>query len=126
MDIVIVNSDNQKTSSSFNHASIPTVIVDGPQQDEIGLNAMADAMGIENRSERGLYSDELKTLLQYARSNASSDSQESLKWAIRKLEIKLGTPPLSENKIRFIRNYAYLLMEEQRIKGRLKNFKFKR
>ena len=110
----IVN-EVQKPIESENNVSSPVL-------PELEIKAVADVLGLEKESERNQYSDKLDTLLEWAKSQTKDHSTENLKWIIRSLELKLGTPPLSEKRINFPSRYAYLLMEKGKITSEMKRF----
>jgi hypothetical protein len=62
-------------------------------------------------SEAGAYKDKINLLLDYARTQTSDTSPEGLKWAIRALQGKVGTPPLGERWINYLSKYAYIKLE---------------
>lgn len=114
MDIKVINEagQEQKPQESLPNSEPLT----GPTLPQLETKAIGQLFGYENETELSKYKDEIQTLLQFAKSQTQDHSFESLKWVIRSLELKLGTPPLGENRLKYIRNYAYLLMEEKRIK----------
>jgi len=62
-------------------------------------------------SEIGQYHDKLDTLINYAKTQTDDHSPEGLKWAIRSLENKVGTPPLGEKMVNYLSTYAYIKLE---------------
>ncbi len=79
---------------------------------ELQIRAIADVMGLETRGEEHLYADKIDTLLEWARTQTKDHSPEGIKSVIRRLEIKLGSPPLAEKKISYVARHAYLLMDK--------------
>lgn len=71
----------------------------------------------------GEESESVDTLLKWAKANTDDHSPEGLKWAIRNLEAKTGTPPLGEKVVTFLSRYAYLNLESLRINKELENYK---
>ncbi len=57
----------------------------------------------------------LNTLIEYAKTKTEDHSAEGLKWAIRSLGIKLGTPPLGERLLPYLTRFAYLELEGRKI-----------
>jgi hypothetical protein len=90
--------------------------------DDLYQREVGKVLGVENESEFNKYQPDLKTLVEYAKSQTSERSSEGLKWIIRSLEIKLGTPPFAEDRVKFITRYAWLLNEEKRISDEKKKF----
>ena len=64
----------------------------------------------------------INTLLDYARLKTEDHSPMSLKWAIRSLSMKLGTPPLGEKLISYLTKYAYLYLETHKMKKELDKY----
>lgn len=62
-------------------------------------------------SESAKYQGKLQLLTDYAKSVTDNHSPENLKWAIRNLGIKVGTPPLGEKLVVYLAKYAYLHLE---------------
>lgn len=71
----------------------------------------------------GEESESVDTLLKWAKANTDDHSPEGLKWAIRSIETKTGTPPLGEKAVTFYARYAYLNLESMRINKELENYK---
>lgn len=113
MDIKVVDDAGQEVTPSAEPMESKQIV--GGVFPELELKAVADVMGLEKESERGRYADKLNTLLEYAKGQTSDHSPENLKWIIRSLELKLGTPPLAEKRISYVARYAYLLREESRL-----------
>lgn len=121
-DIRIVNPDGSPMEiEPAKELVVPPTVI-GPVTPELELRAIGRAMGFENESDFSRYSDKLEILRDYAQAFRNSPSLEDTKWAIRDLEVKMGTPPFAEKKINFISQYAYLLLEEKRIKQERERF----
>ena len=97
----------------------------GDVSGDLELKAMAQVMGLERDSEIGQNQSKLRTLLDYAKSQTEDHSPENLKWIIRSLELKLGTPPLAEKRLSYVTRYAFLLSEESKIKAEKEKFERK-
>ena len=85
---------------------------------ELGLNAITSALNI--KADDSNYTDEIRWLLDYAKDQTEDNTVEGLKWAIRELETKLGTPPFLEDKVKFMARYAFLFMEGKKTSKELK------
>ena len=68
------------------------------------------------------YSDKLGTLIDYAKTCTDDRSPEGIKWAIRSLESRVGTPPLGEKRINFLSKYAWLKLDELRLKKEVEQY----
>lgn len=77
--------------------------------------AASQVLGLENDSDRAQYKDELQKIIEWAKLEGY-ETPESLKWTIRKLQDRLGTPPLTEKWITRVARYATLALQEQRIR----------
>ena len=66
-------------------------------------------------SEVSKYKSKLNTLIEYAKIKTEDHSPEGLKWAIKSLATKLGTPPLGEQLIGYLTRFAYLELESRTI-----------
>lgn len=66
-------------------------------------------------SEISQYKGKLDTLIEYAKLKTDDHSPEGLKWAIRQLGVKVGTPPLGEKLINYLNLYARLYLEGRHI-----------
>ena len=97
----------------------PQVTSGGLQLDQ---KAIGQVLGLETDSQLSKYSDNIKTLVEYAKAQTDDHSSESLKWVIRSLKANLGSAPFGEDNIKFIARYCYLLNEERRIKVERKKF----
>lgn len=111
-DITVVNDTGE-----VEKAPQPMVSehLDGDYLGELEFKSIASVMGLERESELNLYKDKINTLLSYAKTQTDDPTPENLKWVIRSLELKLGTPPFAEKRINWVSRYAYLMTEEARI-----------
>jgi len=97
---------------------VPDETLSGPVRAEMETNAITSALNIDGNDNN--YSDEVRWLLDYAKDQSEDNSVEGLKWAIRELEIRIGTPPFLEDRVKFMARYAYLFMEGKKTKAELK------
>lgn len=81
---------------------------------EILKNAVAQAFDLDN-TEASKYKDKINTILDYAKTQTDSLTPANIKWVIRNMELKLGSPPLSENRISQVSRYAYLHQERAKL-----------
>lgn len=120
MDIKVVDS----AGSPIKPTEIVTTPneVGGSQPDELNQREIGRVLGVENDGDFNKYQPNLKTLLDYAKTQTTDHSPENLKWIVRSLNAKLGSPPFGEDRVKFITRYAYLLTEEKRIANERKKF----
>lgn len=64
----------------------------------------------------------LDRLIDYAKSKTDDHSPESIKWVIRRLGTKLGSPPLGERKITYLSRFAYLDLQSGQLDKEKKRF----
>ena len=120
--IQIVNEDGTpKAQEQPKELTTPPTMT-GPVFQELELKAVGEAMGMESEQERSRYQAKLETIRDYAKQMTGSNDIEGLRWAIRELQLKLGTPPLSEKRIDYVARYAYLLTQEHSIKREIERF----
>ena len=115
MDIKIIN-DQGKVETKDTLPMDSKRNVDALALPEMESRAIGQVMGLEKDSEFGQYQDKIQTLLDYAKSQTDDHSLENLKWVVRSLELKLGTPPFAEKRITWLSRYAYLSTEEAKLK----------
>lgn len=121
MNIKIVPESSDTPSVEPAEIKTPDTI-SAPVLPELLNRAVEQVMGIESEEEKGRYRDDLDILLQYAKSQTKDHSPENIKWIIRSIELKLGTPPLAEKRIKYMSRYAYLSLENNKIKEEMKKF----
>lgn len=121
MDIKIVDGKNTPVETPNLPVKDPTPTVGG-QPDELYQREVGKVLGVENESEFNKYQSNLKTLVDYAKSQTTDHSPENLKWIIRSIEVKLGSPSFAEDRIKFISRYVWLLSEGKRIENERKKF----
>ena len=91
-------------------------VLEGATHDAIAEIAVNQVLEIENESEKAMYKDDIKLLVDWAKSKVDDEtSPMEIKWAIRDLGLKISTP-VHEDRIKHLSRFAYLDLEEQRIK----------
>ena len=98
-----------ETQDTSKEIKVPDETPDDSVSNEIQLKAITSALDIE--ADDSNYTDEIDWLLKYAKDQAEDNTPEGLRWVIRELETKLGTPPFLEDRVKFMGRYAYLFME---------------
>jgi hypothetical protein len=114
MDIKIVNEHGLVTPP-IAPAPMQSSALDGGLMDGYLERSIGSVLGLETSSELSVNKAKINTLLNYAKSQTEDHSPENLKWVIRSLELKLGTPPFAEKRVNWLSRYAYLLTEEKKI-----------
>ena len=96
--------------------------ISAPVRPEVIRSSVEQAMGLESQEDMHRYQDKVDILVEYTKSQTKDWSPESIKWVIRSLEMKLGTPPFSEKRINYVAQYAYLMMEKRKLDSDIKSF----
>lgn len=120
MDIKIVGAtptDVEKIEAA-NEESLPQQVLDGATPDMI--NDIVVKQVLEIGRDDAEYDDEVKILVEWAKGQIDGDDPMDLKWAVRDLRMRLGTPTLGDP-IKHLARFAYLDMEEKRIKAEKRN-----
>jgi len=66
--------------------------------------------------------NKLNLLVDFAKTQTDDHSVEGLRWAIRSLEGKLGTPPLGQQWLPYLCEYAFLKMEQMRVQKKTEEY----
>ena len=117
-DILIVGREETKEPKEI----IPPVGISAPVGEELIRSAVEQVMGLEDEGDKNRYRDKVDTLIEYVKTQTKDLSPESVKWVIRSLELKLGTPPFSEKRISYVAQFAYLLSEKRKLDKDIKSF----
>ncbi len=123
MDIKVVGTPPDKTDvekiQEANDRAMPQQVVDGGNEGEINTIAVKQVLEIERDNMD--YDEDLKILVKWAKGQVDDDDPISLKWAIRDLRMRLGTPNFGDS-IKHLTRFAYLDLEEKRIKSEKQKF----
>lgn len=122
MNIKVVDASGKEVNTSSKIDTEAPQQVSGPALPRLLEDSVAELLGIEDSAEKNRSMDKIQTLIEYAKSQTTDHSPENIKWAIRHLEIKLGTPPLAEKRINWLSRYAYLLSEKKKLDNELMSF----
>ena len=108
-DILIVNKPEEPAVEEQREG------ITAPVEQELIRSSIEESMALDSREDKHRYKDKVDTLMEYVKSQTKDLSPENVKWIIRSLELKLGTPPFTEKRINYVAQYAYLCMETQRL-----------
>lgn len=64
----------------------------------------------------------IQALIDYVKAHNKELSPDNIRWTLRSLELKLGTPPIAEKRIDYMARYAYLMSEKKAIDKELEKF----
>lgn len=123
MDIKVVGMTQDKTDlekiQEKNDESLPQSVIESSEPGEIAIIAVKQVLEIDRDSTD--YDSELSTLVDWAREQTGGDDPTELKWAIRDLRMRIGTPSFGDA-IKHLSRFAYLDLEEKRIKKEKQSF----
>lgn len=95
--------------------------VEGGDGEQINTIAVHQVLEIDG-SDKATYEGDVKTLIEWAKEKTGSEDYSTLKWAIRDLQLKIGTPAFGD-RIKNLSRFAYLELEENRIKKEKETFR---
>lgn len=119
MNIKIVGQTEEKPIVMNEPIEVP--VIEGELGGQMEANAIGSMFDLKP-SEISQFEDKIKTLLDFAKSQTDDHSLENLRWTIRELQYKVGTPPLGEKMINYLEKYAFLKMQSNKIAGDLKKY----
>lgn len=90
--------------------------VNGFSNGEVDKMAVGQLLGLETHSEQAKYSDQLDEIVAWAKQEGYKDTQE-LRWIVRSLQDRLGSPPITEKWVTRVSRYAHLSMETQKLEA---------
>ena len=79
-------------------------------------------MGVDNDGDKSKYDLKAKDILQWAKSQTEDHSPENLKWIIRDMEFKIGSPGVGEKMIDYLHSYIGLATQKEEVDKKLKKF----
>ena len=121
-DIKIVDASGKEVNTATKIDTEKPQQISGPALPRLLEDSVAEVMGIEDSAEKNRSMDKIQTLIEYAKSQTKDHSPENIKWIIRSLELKLGTPPLAEKRINWMARYAFLMTEKRKLDSELMSF----
>lgn len=111
MDIKIVDATGQEVSQEATTPGNPATVISEGELLHQQIGTLFDLKPSEVSRFRG----KINTLLDYAKSKTEDHSVEGLKWAIRDLSFKIGTPPLGQKLIDHLTRYAMLRTDHAKL-----------
>lgn len=123
MDIKIIND------KPLNQEEVQEIVEESLEDEETGkvtdgnegeIHQIAVKQVLDVGRDDASYDDEVKTLVKWAREKVGDDPLD-IKWAIRDLQMRLGTPTFGDS-VKHIARFAYLDSEERRIKQAKRQF----
>lgn len=111
MDIKIVDQVGNEVSQEPTTPGNPATVIEGGELLHQQIGTLFDL----KPSEVSRFKGKINTLLDYAKSKTEDHSVEGLKWAIRDLSFRIGTPPLGEKMINHLTRYAMLRTNREKL-----------
>ena len=112
-DIKIVDDLNQEAVHEERDINTNPDSSDG-STGEMARVATAQVLGIK-ADDMAENKAKMDTIVKWAKAQTEDHSLTNLKWVIKNLEMKLGTPNFGETRVTKVARYAYLDMEGKRI-----------
>ena len=110
MDIKVLDNQGEEVKQTEMKEPEFTPVPEG----EIMLHSVGQMFDLRPTEIPG-FKSKINLLIDYAKSQTEDRSLEGIKWAIRSLQGKVGTPPLGEKWINYLSKYAYLKLEGIRL-----------
>lgn len=113
-------TDVQKIEES-NKASLPQQVIESGDPGLISSTAIKQVLEIEK--DLPAYEDEINILVKWAKSQVEGEDTDytKLKWAVRDLKMRIGTPAFGDP-IKNLARFAYLDLEGKRIDKEKRKF----
>lgn len=118
MQIKIVDNQGEEIVEEPREAKEPA---ETTNYDDILITSVGQLFDMKP-SEMGVSKDKIQLLIDYACTQTDERTPEAIKWVIRSLQGKVGTPPLGEKWINYLSKYAYLKLEGLKLKKEAENF----
>jgi len=120
MDIKIVGEPEVQTVDNPVEKQPDKMEVVNPYAiEEMSIHQMLE---IDGDADKQKYTPEIKTLYNWVKTQTKDLSPENIKWTIRELQLKLGTPPFGEDRAKHLSRFAYLDMEGKKIEEEKKKY----
>lgn len=116
MDIKIIEASPTETET-LEKRDAEVQKLEGANDGEINQIAVKQVLEVEGSE----YDSEIKTLIEWAKEKTGSSEYADLKWAIRELSLKIGTPTHGD-RVKNLARFAYLELEGNRIEQEKKSF----
>lgn len=115
MDISTLDTKTLEPKEEHTPIAEPGKVASAPTTDQ----ELADFFEVD-KSEVGRLSPKLNTLMMWAKQNTPPG--EDIRWTLRRLETKLGTPPMGRSQIDHMAEYAFLWLEAHDANRKLEQY----
>lgn len=86
------------------------------------LQHVFSMMGVDKDGDKSAYDLKAKDILKWAKSQTEDHSPENLKWIIRDMEFKIGSPGVGEKMIDYLHSYIGLATQKEEVDKKLKKY----
>lgn len=76
--------------------------------------ATNQVLGIETDSEKARYDSKIKDIVNWAKNVTEDHTPEGIKWAIRDMQMKIGSPRVGESFIDYLHSYIALATQKKK------------
>jgi len=121
MDIKIMGEDGKEKIESQVTPSNGEKSVEPYETGELLLPQIGEIFNL-TPNEVNESKGKINTILDYAKTQTEDRSVEGLKWAIRSLQDKVGTPPLGQKWLPFLAEYAFIALETGKWEEKKRSF----
>jgi len=118
MEIKIIKPDGTEVEQLEREYNDPGTVT-GDNDGEIDHIATKQVLDLDR--DDNSYDDDISILVKWAKSNGAKEPLD-IKWAIRDLRMRLGTPTYGDS-IKHLTRFAYLDLEEKKIKKEKESFR---
>lgn len=66
--------------------------------------------------------EKINLLIDYAKTVTNDHSSEGIRWAVRSLQGRVGTPPLGEKWLPYLSKYAYIKLESMKMQEEVERY----
>jgi len=84
--------------------------------------ATEQVLGVETSSQKARYETKLQTILEWAKLQTEDHTPEGIKWAIRDLQMKIGSPSAGESHIDYLYSFVSLSSKKKEIDKQLEKY----
>ena len=113
MEIKIVGEDGEVKEASAPMEMKAPGGLDSPV--ELGVINVAQMLDMD-LDEMAKYEDKIKDLIDWGKTQVDDPTMQNIKIALRNLESRLGSPGLGEHRILKMHRFAYLELQEHKLK----------
>lgn len=99
----------------------PGDVLQAPTLDLMEVAAQ-QVLGIETESEKSRYDSKVKAIIDWAKLQTDDHTPEGIKWAIRDMQMKIGSPRGGESHIDYLFSYVALATQKKDVDSKLAKY----